>query len=99
MGYTRNYEDAKDIHVRNYVLYAKASDNYVYSDKELKNKLSASELTDLFFKGLMIEEGGITYAANSIKDNKAKGVAVTYVKSGTSNAGTIVTVNSEEYTV
>ena len=47
------YEDAKDIHVRNYILYNNG-DSYLYLDKALTEKVDCDTLMDLCSKGVLI---------------------------------------------
>ena len=47
------YEDAKDIHVRNYILYDNV-DSYLYLDKALTEKVDCDTLMDLCSKGVLI---------------------------------------------
>ena len=47
------YEDAKDIHVRNYILYDDGY-NYLYLDKALTEKVDCDTLMDLCSKGVLI---------------------------------------------
>ena len=47
------YEDAKDIHVRNYILYDNG-DIYLYLDKALTEKVDCDTLMDLCSKGVLI---------------------------------------------
>ena len=48
------YEDAKDIHVRNYILYDNNGDSYLYLDKALTEKVDCDTLIDLCSKGVLI---------------------------------------------
>lgn len=47
-------EDAKDVHVRAYVVFGKASDNTLYEDAELKTAVTEEDLNEYFKKGLVI---------------------------------------------
>ena len=47
------YEDAKDIHVRNYILYDDGH-NYLYLDEALTEKVDCDTLMDLCSKGALI---------------------------------------------
>ena len=47
------YEDAKDIHVRNYILYDNGA-SYLYLDKALTEKVDCDTLIDLCSKGVLI---------------------------------------------
>ena len=47
------YEDAKDIHVRNCILYDNG-DSYLYLDKALTEKVDCDTLMDLCSKGVLI---------------------------------------------
>lgn len=47
------YEDAKDIHVRNYILYTGA-DKYLYLDETSTEKIDCDTLMDFCSKGVLI---------------------------------------------
>ena len=47
------YEDAKDIHVRNYILYNNG-DSYLYLDETSTEKIDCDTLMDLCSKGVLI---------------------------------------------
>ena len=47
------YEDAKDIHVRNYILYNEGN-NYLYLDEALTEKVDCDTLMDLCSKGVLV---------------------------------------------
>ena len=47
------YEDAKDIHVGNYILYNNG-DSYLYLDKALTEKIDCDTLMDFCSKGVLI---------------------------------------------
>ena len=48
------YEDAKDIHVRNYILYNNNEDSYLYLDEALTEKVDCDTLMDLCSKGVLV---------------------------------------------
>lgn len=47
------YEDAKDVHVRNYILYTGA-DKYLYLDETSTEKIDCDTLMDFCSKGVLI---------------------------------------------
>ena len=47
------YEDAKDIHVRNYILYNEGN-NYLYLDEAFTEKVDCDTLMDLCSKGVLV---------------------------------------------
>ena len=47
------YEDAKDVHVRNYILYNKGN-NYLYLDEAFTEKVDCDTLMDLCSKGVLV---------------------------------------------
>ena len=47
------YEDAKDVHVRDYILYTGA-DKYLYLDETSTEKIDCDTLMDFCFKGVLI---------------------------------------------
>lgn len=60
----RIYEDAKDLHVRNAIVYVKAAElsgedgapatGYAYEDKACTKKIKTSALKDLYLKGCVV---------------------------------------------
>lgn len=75
-------------------LYVK-SDGYAYLESDFKTKVSADVLEDLFVRGLLIVDSGVTYKPISLK--VASNVAtVTYVKTNgtTATQGDLATAKS-----
>lgn len=50
------YEDAKDVHVRNYILYTghDGADNYLYLDETSTERIDCDTLMDFCSKGVLI---------------------------------------------
>ena len=66
------YEDAKDIHVRNYILYNNG-DNYLYLDEALTEKVDCDTLMDLCSKGVLIcnpKNNSYSYASSFGKSSR-----------------------------
>lgn len=83
------FDDAKDKNVRATYIYGNGSDTYAYSDADCTQKISTSNLKELFLKGAVIVVGEVNYKPISLK--VASDVAtVTYVKTDTSTATTAV---------
>lgn len=67
------FEQAKDLHVRNIVVYGDTSDNKLYREAEYKTEITTVELEDMFKKGaLLINDGtnllvGVVFAGNQVK--------------------------------
>ena len=75
------YEDAKDIHVRNYILYDDGH-NYLYLDEALTEKVDCDTLMDFCSKGVLIhnpKNGSYTNVIGFGKD-PLKGYAIAHVQ-------------------
>lgn len=84
----RIFEHSRDLHVRNYVVYA-GSDGYAYVDAEETEQITGSRLADVFKKGLLVEDGGKFYVPTAMVYED--GVAtITYVKADSSTQTTAV---------
>ena len=75
------YEDAKDIHVRNYILYNNG-DSYLYLDEALTEKVDCDTLMDLCSKGVLVHYTRSGSYANVIEFGKdpLKGYAIAHVQ-------------------
>lgn len=92
------FDDAKDVHVRATLIYAKANDDYAYSDAAKTVKIDYKTLLELFHKGVIVIDTGFEYRPISCK--VANGAALlTYVKADGTTATTAVleTISSSEY--
>lgn len=71
------YEQAKDLHVKNYVVYGKAADHKLYLEAAYTNQVDQADLEDMFAKGLvLIDLGTDGFAVPiSIKGEKVTTVA------------------------
>lgn len=49
------FEHSKDLHVVATVLYTKDDDTYLYSNSEKTEKISKSDLEEVFIKGMLIQ--------------------------------------------
>ena len=57
------YEQGKDLHVANYIVYGKTADHKLYADKALKETVTEAEIKEAFTKGrLLIVEGTNSFA-------------------------------------
>lgn len=50
----RIYNDAKDEHVANFVVYGKAADSKIYYDSEYTTQVKKADAEDAFLKGRLI---------------------------------------------
>ena len=50
----RIYNDAKDEHVANFVVYGKAADSKIYYDAEYTTQVTKADAEDAFLKGRLI---------------------------------------------
>lgn len=61
MSFDKIYEDAKDLHVKKYVVYGDDNGD-LYSDSDLQTRAKQVDIVDAFNKGLlMIVQGDISY--------------------------------------
>lgn len=69
----KKFEQAKDLHVRNYVVYGKAADKKLYYDAAYTKQVSKADLEDAFNKGaLLIVDGSnklvpVVLVGNAVK--------------------------------
>ena len=96
MKFTNNYADAEEKFVKSVVLYGKASDNYVYTDAAMTQKIDKATLMNLCLKGVLVLYGGAYYAPISFKDNTTS-VSLTIATNVASTGSASVTIYSEEY--
>ena len=67
------FEQAKDLHVRNVIVYGNNTDNKLYREAEYETEITTVELEDMFKKGaLLINDGtnllvGVVFAGNQVK--------------------------------
>lgn len=73
----RIYDQAKDVHVATYVLYAKTADKKLYLEPSYTTKVSKAELEDAFKKGRLLIFDGTNYlVAISMHGGKVKTVGM-----------------------
>ena len=71
----RIYDQAKDVHVATYVLYAKTADKKLYLESSYTTQVTKAELEDAFKKGRLLVFDGTTYrVAVSMSGGKVKTV-------------------------
>lgn len=64
------FEQAKDLHVRNIVVYGNSEDNALYIDAEFTTQVKQVELEDAFMKGaLLINDGTNILVPFALTDN------------------------------
>lgn len=64
------FEQAKDLHVRNYVVYGKADDNCLYYDAEYTKPVTQADLEDAFIKGaLLINNSSVLLVPIALSEN------------------------------
>lgn len=84
MSFNKIYEDAKDLHVKKYVVYGKAADKKLYYESTYTTQVSANDAKDAFDKGLlMIVDGTTTLVPVAMSTTKVSTVG------GTTTAATI----------
>lgn len=84
---------AEDNNVRYYKVYSKASDTYLYSDSECKNKIPTSEAKNLYMKGVIVDIAGKMYTA--VGCTVASNVAtLLFLTSGSGSAATLLELKS-----
>ncbi len=71
------FEQLKDLHVKNYVVFGKAADHKLYAEAAFTNQIEQAALEDMFAKGLVLIDLGEDGQAVpvSIKANKVVTVA------------------------
>jgi len=81
------YEAATKVYVK--------TDGYAYLESDFKTKVSADVLEELFIRGLLIVDSGVTYKPVSLKV-VSKVATVTYVKTNgtTATQGDLATAKS-----
>ncbi len=84
----RIFEHSRDLHVRNYVVYA-GSDGYAYVDAEETEQITGSRLADVFKKGLLVEDSGKFYVPTAMVYEDGV-TTITYVKADSSTQTTAV---------
>ena len=73
----RIYDQAKDVNVATYVLYAKTADKKLYLEPSYTTKVSKDELADAFKKGRLLIFDGTNYlVAISMAGGKVKTVGM-----------------------
>lgn len=76
------FEQAKDLHVRNVIVYGNNADNKLYREAEYKTEITTVELEDMFKKGaLLINDGtnllvGVVFVGDQVKTFDAAGAAL-----------------------
>ena len=88
------YEDAKDIHVRNYILYDDGH-NYLYLDEALTEKVDCDTLMDLCSKGVLIyhpNDNSYSYVSSFSKSSLG-GYAIVQI----SGRDSLISYYSKEY--
>ena len=73
----RIYDQAKDVHVATYVLYAKTADKKLYRESSYTTQVTKAELEDAFKKGRLLVFDGTNYlVAISMANGKVKTVGM-----------------------
>ncbi len=62
----RVFQDAKDKYVSAVIVYF--NDNKFYFDEAFEQEVSADEMKDLFFKGIVAVKNDVFYTAKSMTD-------------------------------
>lgn len=79
------YEQLKDLHIRNIVVFGKAEDSKLYKESTYKTQLKEEELQELFSKGMLLinTDDDVYEVAVKVNANKAYTVTATTVESAT----------------
>ena len=73
----RIWDQAKDVHVATYVLYAKSADKKLYLESSYTTHVTKDELEDVFKKGRLLVYDGTNYlVAISMTAGKVKTVGM-----------------------
>lgn len=79
------YEQLKDLHIRNFVVYGKAADSKLYYESTYKTQVKQADLEDAFKKGSLLILDSTTYrvpvelAANVVKTMGTVSSALAFV--------------------
>lgn len=83
------FEQSKDLHVANYVVYGKAADKKLYIDAAFTTQADEADVADAFTKGrLLVAVGDVSYVPVAMEDEKVTIITVT--GSGTLTATPVV---------
>lgn len=86
----RIFEQAKGLHVRATYIYGKAGDTAAYVDADCTQKMTVSQMKEIFLKGGMIRIGEALYQPLNFTVASAGTGSVAYVKVDTATATTAV---------
>ena len=77
------FEQAKDLHVKNYLVYGKAADGKLYYEAAYTTQVALADAKDAFDKGILaVVVGDAVYAPVFFSDNKIYTVAAGTEASG-----------------
>lgn len=62
-GLDRFHEQAKDLHVKNYIVYGKTADSKLYKEAAYTNQVDQADVEDAFKKGILIVKVGDKFYA------------------------------------
>ena len=68
----RIYDQAKDVHVATYVLYAKTADKKLYLESSYTTQVTKAELEAAFKKGRLEKQVSSCVSSNIMKGNAKK---------------------------
>lgn len=72
------FEQSKDLHVANYVVYGKAADKKLYVDAAFTTQADEADVADAFAKGrLLVVLGDAHHAPVIVEDEKVTVITVT----------------------
>lgn len=93
------YADAEEKFVKNFILYGKSGDNYLYTDAACTeaNRVAKDALMNICKKGLLISYEGTYYYPLMFKDNTTN-VSVTFATTIAASTSDAITLYSKEYT-
>lgn len=86
MAIDKIYEDAKDLHVADYILYAKKGDTKLYTDEAFKVQAGTATALECFNKGCLVkyDDGMYSPVSATVTSNVA---SLTIVVAGTASGG------------
>lgn len=99
MKLTKNYANADEKFVKTVTVYAKKSDNFIYTDSACTQKIDKDTMTELCVKGLaVVSYEKAFYPVAAFKENTTKGCLDVTIYDILATTAAAVTVHTGEYT-
>ena len=100
MKLVMNYANADQKFLKTVTVYAKKSDNFIYTDSACTQKIDKETMTELCVKGLaVVSYEKAFYPIAAFKENAAKKCLDVTIYDVLANTAAAVTVHTGEYTV